>query len=86
MEMVANEHGQCQQCGGSCDAPRTLWACELCGRGVCTACLADREDGLFCTSCAVTLDQFGDEEALMAELPADLPAQQAAWMRLKAMV
>jgi len=76
--------GKCGVCGRAVRPPRSLWYCTLCGREVCSDCLADRDDGLFCTSCARTMDQFGDEDRLMAALPADHERAGAAWERMQA--
>jgi len=44
----------CELCGGRSDAIHTTWVCCLCGRWVCTGCLAvDLPPGvLVCEQCA----------------------------------
>ena len=50
----------CHICGETADQARTLWNCLFCGELICTACLADRDDGQFCRPCAESLDEWGD--------------------------
>ena len=76
MAIVTDGSGQCERCGSTSDALGATWLCELCGRSVCTACLADRNDGYFCVGCAETIAQYPD--------PADMPVDDPAWDALLA--